>query len=96
MMSLSMLFMAPAIVGNTKVEKAIRWLFVACFVLNIISFTIYSVFYGIHREYRFEITTISINWLTLITTGVLLSIVFRRVLSASTESQKARLYPGSV
>jgi hypothetical protein len=96
MMSLSMLFMAPAIVGNTKVEKAIRWLFVACFVLNIISFTIYSVFYGIHREYRFEITTISINWLTLITTGVLLSIVCRRGLSASTEAQKAKLSPSAI
>ena len=96
MMSLSMLFMAPAIAGNTKVEKAIRWLFVACFALNVISLGLYTVFYGIHREYRFEITTISINWLTLITTGVLLSIVFRRVLAASAERNKARLSPRTV
>lgn len=85
--------MAPAIAGSTKVEKAIRWLFVA---LNAISLGLYTVFYGIHREYRFEITTISINWLTLITTGVLLSIVFRRVLAASAERHRTRLSPRTV
>lgn len=93
MMSLSMLFMGPAIVGATKVEKAIRWLFVACFVLNIISFTLFSVFYGLQREYRFEITTISINWFTLIAAGILLSILFKRALAASVDEQKASPSP---
>lgn len=93
MMSMSMLFMAPAIAGNTRVEKTIRWLFVTSFLLNIISFTLYSMFYGIHREYRFEITTISIHWLTLITAGILLSIVFRRAFVSSVEEQKASLSP---
>ncbi len=90
MMSLSMLCMAPAIVGNTKVEKAIRWLYVACFTLNAISLGLYTLFYGIHREYRFELTTISINWLTLIVTGVLLSIMFRRALAALSDKQKLK------
>ena len=93
MMSLSMLFMGPAIVGATKVEKAIRWLFVACFVLNIISFTIFSVFYVLQREYRFEITTISINWFTLIAAGILLSILFKRALAGSVDEQKASPSP---
>ena len=93
MMSLSMLCMAPAIVGNTKVEKAIRWLFVACFTLNAISLGLYAGFYGIHREYRFEITTISINWLTLITTGVLLSIIFRRAMAALYDKQTVEVSP---
>ena len=96
MMSISMLCMAPAIVGNTKVEKAIRWLFIACFALNAISMGLYTMLYGIHREYLFELTTISINWLTLFTTGVLLTIVFRRKLVVSTEGQKARLSPRTV
>lgn len=91
MMSLSMLCMAPAIVGNTKVEKAIRWLFVACFTLNAIALSLYTVFYGIHREYRFELATISINWLTLITTGVLLSIMFGRALAAVSNKQKVKM-----
>jgi hypothetical protein len=93
MLSLSMLCMAPAIVGNTKVEKAIRWLYVACFALNAISLGLYTMFYGIHREYRFEITTISINWLTLITTGVLLSIMFRRALAALSDKRKVKVSP---
>jgi hypothetical protein len=91
MMSLSMLCMAPAIVGNTKVEKATRWLFVACFTLNAIALSLYTVFYGIHREYRFELATISINWLTLITTGVLLSIMFGRALAAVSNKQKVKM-----
>lgn len=91
MMSLSMLCMAPAIVGNTKVEKAIRWLFIACFTLNAIALSLYTVFYGIHREYRFELATISINWLTLITTGVLLSIMFGRALAAVSNKQKVKM-----
>jgi hypothetical protein len=93
MMSLSMLCMAPAIAGNTKVEKAVRWLFVACFALNAISLGLYTAFYGIHREYRFEITTITINWFTLIATGVLLSIVFRRAMAALSDKQKVDVAP---
>ena len=95
MMSLSMLFMAPVFVGNTKVEKAIRWLFVSCFALTAISLISYSVFYGIHREYRFEVAAISFNWLTLIVSGILLGIVFRRALTASSPRQKTSLSPQS-
>ena len=84
MMSLSMLCMAPVFVGKTKAEKAIRWLFSSCFVLTTIAFILYSVFYGIQREYRFEVAAISINWLTLIVSGILLSIVFRRALKEPT------------
>lgn len=91
MMSLSMLFMAPAFVGSTKTEKAIRWLFVGCFALTAISFTLYSIFYGIYREYRFEVATISINWLTLMVSGILLSIVFRRAMADSLLTRKVLL-----
>ena len=88
MMSMSMLFMAPVFAGKTKAEKAIRWLFISCFVLTAVSFTLYSIFYGIYREYRFEVATISINWLTLIASGIPLSIVFRRALVESSGSRK--------
>lgn len=91
MMSLSMLCMAPVFVGHTKVENAVRWLFISCFALTALAFTLYSIFYGIHREYRFEVATISINWLTLIASGILLSIVFRRRLVESSRSRKAPL-----
>ena len=91
MMSLSMLCMAPAFVGATKEEKAIRWLFRSCFALTVIAFILYSAFYGIEREYRFEVAAISINWLTLIVSGILLGLVFRRALVESSRSQKTHL-----
>ena len=95
MMSLSMVFMAPVFAGRTRAERAVRWLFISCFALTVLSFVLYSVFYGIDREYRFEVAAISINWLTLIAAGILLSVVFRRALSAPSVQQKAPLAPQS-
>jgi hypothetical protein len=83
--------MVPVFMANTQVEKAVRWLLISCFALTAISFTLYSIFYGIFREYRFEVATISINWLTLITTGILLSVVFRRALLESSRSRTTSL-----
>jgi hypothetical protein len=81
MMSLSMLCMAPVFVGKTASEKAIRWLFVGCFLLTVLAFVIYTATYGVQREYRFEVAAISINWLTLIAVGALLSRFFHSALS---------------
>lgn len=80
LMSIAFLFVAPAFSGKNKVEKALKWIFRLNFILTITVFILYSAFYGIHREYRFEVAAISINWLTLIIAGVLLSVVFKRVM----------------
>jgi hypothetical protein len=77
LMSLAFLFMAPVFSGS-KLQKSIRWVFVISFVLNTLTFIWFCFQYGINREYRFEVASISINWLTLIITGILLSIVFKR------------------
>ncbi len=91
MMSLSMLFMAPVFVGQTKSEKAIRWIFAGDFVLTAISFALFTVFYGIFREYRFEVAAFSINWLALAASGILLSIIFRRAMTETPRTQKTKL-----
>jgi len=78
MMSLSMLFMAPVFSHKSMREKAIRWLFISSFMLTLAAFIVYSWIYGINREYRFEVAAISINWLTLIVSGVMLAGWFRR------------------
>jgi hypothetical protein len=75
-MSLAFLCMAP-VFGGTTVSASIRWTFVSAFVLTIISFVTISLIYGITREYRFEIAAITIQWLALIISGVLLSILFK-------------------
>ena len=77
-MSLSFLFMAPVFTGKSRLESAVRWVFIAAFILTIVSLAAVSLIYGLDRQYRFEVAAISINWLVLIVNGILLSIVFRR------------------
>jgi hypothetical protein len=91
MMSLSMLFMAPVFVGQTKSEKAIRWIFAADFVLIAISVALFTVLYGIFREYRFEVAAFSINWLALVMSGILLSVIFRKAMTEAPHTQKNKI-----
>ena len=93
MMSMSMLFMTPVFVGQTKSEKALRWIFTGSFALTTVSFALFTVFYGIFREYRFEVAAFAINWLALIASGILLSIVFRRAMADPLLTQKTLLSP---
>jgi quinol-cytochrome oxidoreductase complex cytochrome b subunit len=72
------LFLAPVFSGPNRLERAIRWIFIISFVLTMIALIVLSVQYGIHREYRFEVAAITINWIVLIISGILLSRVFRR------------------
>jgi hypothetical protein len=91
MMSLSMLCMAPVFVGQTKAEKAIRWIFTGDFILTAVSFAFFTVFYGIFREYLFEVAAFSINWLALIVSGILLSVVFRKAMTEFSQKQQSKL-----
>jgi hypothetical protein len=79
-MSFSFLFMAPVFANKTRLESAIRWVFIIGFVLTTISLMVISIKFGMDRQDRFEVAVISINWLILVINGVLLSIVFRRQL----------------
>jgi hypothetical protein len=79
MMSVALLFAAAVFAGG-KLERAIRWLFVASFILAIVSFTVLSLLkYDI---VAFEVTILTINWTVLIVSGILLSVLFRRSRSA--------------
>ncbi len=77
-MSLSFLFLAPIFLKGSTKEKILGKLFVGNFLLAVLSLIFYSLMYGIYREYRFEIAIITINWLTLLISGVLLSQIFRK------------------
>lgn len=77
-MSLSFLFMAPVFANRSRLESAVRWIFVIAFVLSIVSLVVISINYGLERQDRFEVVVLSIDWLVLIVNGVLLSIVFRK------------------
>jgi hypothetical protein len=76
-MSISFLFLAPAFSKKNSLEKSIRWILLIPFLLTVLSFVLYSIKYGIERNYRFEVATITINWLVTITIGILISIYIK-------------------
>lgn len=78
MMSLAFLFAGAVFAGRQRLERAIRWLFFSSALAAIGAFIILSLIYGPDLEYRFEVLVITINWITLIAVGVLLSIFFKR------------------
>ena len=77
-MSISFLFLAFAFSQRNRLEKAIRIILFVQFILTIISFIFYSIKFGIDREYRFEVSTITINWLVIIIVGILISISLKK------------------
>ncbi len=74
-MSLAFVF-AGAVFAGRRIERAIRWLFMGGFVLAVATFIGFWIVGG--DLIAFEIAVISINWIVLIASGVLLSLVFRR------------------
>jgi len=83
MMNVAFLSIAPVFSRTNRLENAIRWIFIISFILTIISLIIISIRYGIHREYRFEVAVITIDWIVLIVSGILLSVVFKRAMRIS-------------
>jgi hypothetical protein len=77
MMSVAFLFAAPVFAGG-RAERAIRELLVLGFVLGIVSFVALSLLR--HDLVAFEVTVLLINWIVLIVSGALMSVVFRRAL----------------
>jgi len=79
MMSLAFLLAGTIFVKDERLERAIRWLLILSSLISIGSFIVLSLIYGQNLEYRFEVTIITINWITLIVVGILLSAFFRRI-----------------
>jgi hypothetical protein len=83
LMSLSFVFLAPLFAHQGHLASAVRWVFVAGFVLTTTFLVVISAYYGLERMDRFEIAAISIDWLVLVVNGILLSVLFRRRLKHS-------------
>jgi hypothetical protein len=80
MMSAAFIGIVPVFSGKGVLEGSIRWVFIISFFLIIISFAIISFQYGIKREYRFEVAAITIDYISLVVSGILLSRLFKREL----------------
>jgi len=78
MMSLSFLFAGASFAKDERLERAMRWLFILSSLISIGAFIVLTLIYGQNLEYRFEVTIIAINWITLILAGAMLSVFFKR------------------
>ena len=78
MMSLALLFASAAVPKRTGLERTIYWLFIISSIISNGTLIALSLLYGRNLEYRYEVTVLTINWVTLIAGGILLAIWFRR------------------
>jgi hypothetical protein len=62
-----------------RLERVIRWLFIASALVVIAARVVLALIYGHDLEYRFEVLAITVNWTVLIVASVLLSLWFRRI-----------------
>jgi hypothetical protein len=89
LMSIAFISLVPVFSGSDRLNGVIRWVFIISFILILISFIMISFKYGIKREYRFEVAAITINYMTLIVSGILMSRLFRREWRDSLTLQRA-------
>lgn len=78
LMSLVFVSLVPIFVRAGGVGRGIRWLFLLSFAATMLALVVVSVLLGIDRGDVFEIAVISIVWLTLISAGPLLAVLFHR------------------
>jgi len=78
LMSLSLVCMIPALSRSTRLERAIRGLFLLGLVVNLAALCWFLLRYGHDRAYRFEIAVISVDWLVLIVGALMATAVFHR------------------
>lgn len=78
MMGVAFLFLAAALGGRDRLERAIRLVFLISSILAIGSLVLLALLYGLELEYRYEVAAILIDWLALIVSGTLLSVFFLR------------------
>ncbi len=77
-LSAAFLFAGAAFPHGIRLERAIRWTFVAAALLNLATFVAMMWRFGFNVDYRFEVATITINWMALLLLGLLLGVYFGR------------------
>jgi hypothetical protein len=82
-MSISFLFLAFAFSREKRLEKAIRLILFLPLLVTVLSFIFFTLKFGIDRSYRFEVATISVNWLVTISLGILVAIFVNNKLKLS-------------
>lgn len=77
-MGVAFLFIAHVFGRRERLERAIWLVFIISSVLAVGSLIIFALLYGSDLEYRYEVVVLLVDWIALIVSGVLLSVVFKR------------------
>ena len=77
LMAVAFLFAALALSTESRLERAVRSVFVGGFVLVSVSFVALSLGYGYDVEYRFEVAAIAVDWVVVIVAATLLAVRYR-------------------
>ena len=77
-MAVAFVFLAPAFVDRTRLDRALSWLLTVSGVLTVLLLVVMAVGLGSDLEYRFEVAAISLTWITLTVAAGLLSAWMRR------------------
>ena len=64
--------------GPSRLDRAVRWIFALGGTVIIAVLLLFAVIFRAELEYRFEVMSLSIVWLVLISSGVLLTVLFWR------------------
>lgn len=78
LMAVAFFFLGLAFSPHSMLERALRLLFLCSGLLVIGMLILLAVLYGHQLEYRFEVASLLIDWVTLIITGIPVSVVFHR------------------
>jgi hypothetical protein len=78
-MGFGFVFLGWALAAHeTRPARVASWTLRAGGVFTVVALVGYAVVYGADLQYRFEVTAISITWLTLVATGVSLGLALNR------------------
>lgn len=69
LMAVSLYLFSAAFCKKDKNGLLLKWLFRLPLIVNLLSFILITLTFGLDRSYRFEIVTISVNWIVLIIAG---------------------------
>jgi hypothetical protein len=78
LMGLTFLFIAFVFVDRGWVDRGIRFVLLTGSVLAVGGLVLFAIIYGSDLEYRYEVLSLTADWIVLIVSGALLSAYFRR------------------
>lgn len=79
LMGLSFGFISLSFVRSGKLTKSIKFIFLSSSVIIVAGLIIMAFWYRSDLEYRYEVLSLTLAWVVLIVTGVLLFFYFKRI-----------------